>query len=176
MHALHIAGDDADAALAAGASVIDAWLRVGEPAVAAAHIARLHAWLARSDAAMRRHWQDIEAEVDRLRREPALAPDGLPVILFPAVEPADEASFQGERPWVATVNKLRSLALRCAIGGHAALARSCWKRSESSVRLGDGSRRSGAASPTRPGRWPSTALGGRSRVWPMGLRNAAAAR
>jgi hypothetical protein len=73
---------------------------------------------------MRRQWQDIEAEVDRLRREPALAPDGLPANLFTAIEPADEMSFQAERPWAATADELRSLALRTTVGGHAALAQS----------------------------------------------------
>jgi hypothetical protein len=99
------------------------WLRVGEPAAAAAHIARLRPWLARSvDAAMPSLWEDIEAQVDRVRREPALAPDGLPQALFTAVEPADEVSFLAERPWAETVDELRNLGLRCAVGGHAALA------------------------------------------------------
>ena len=139
MHALHLAGDDADAALAAGTSVVDAWMRAGDPDAAAAHIARLQPWLARSDAATRRHCQDIEAEVDRLRREPALAPDGLPVSLFTAIEPADEASFHAERPWVTTADELRSLALRCAIGGHAALAQSMLLQAAQRdfLRLGD---------------------------------------
>jgi hypothetical protein len=112
MYALHLAGDDADAALAAGTSVVDAWMRAGDPDDAAAHIARLHPWLARSDAEMRRQWQDIE--------------------------PADEASFHAERPWVATVDELRNLALRCAIAGHAALAQSLLLEAQREfLRLGD---------------------------------------
>jgi hypothetical protein len=140
MHAVHTADDDAEAALADGTSVIDAWLRVGEPAAAAAHIARLRPWLARSvDAAMLSHWQGIEAEVDRLRREPALAPDGLPQALFTAIEPAEELSLQAERLWAATVDELHNLGLRCAIGGHAALAQSILLQAQrEALRLKDG--------------------------------------
>jgi hypothetical protein len=138
MYALHLAGDDADAALAAGTSVVDAWMRAGDPDAAAAHIARLHPWLARSDAEMRRQWQDVETDVDRLRRELPLAPDGLPAPLFTTIEPADEASFHAERPWVTTVDELRNLALRCAIGGHAALAQSLLLEAQREfLRLGD---------------------------------------